>query len=80
MFGTSIQSSCRILAVTKLNNWLHPAFKMAGRFAQIEGNVTFRQIHIEKKYLFKIFTTDLVLTSTKFCAGFYPLSLQHSCQ
>lgn len=59
------------------------SLQMAGRFTQIEGTMTFRQIHIEKKKkknLFKIFTTDLILTPTKFCAGFNPLSLQHSCQ
>lgn len=38
--------------------------------------MTFEQIHTgKKKYLFKIFTTDLFLISTTFCAELYPPSL-----
>lgn len=54
------------------------SIQMAGRCAQIDGIMTFKHIHTakkKKKYLFKIFITDLILTSTKFCAGLYSPSL-----
>ena len=65
----------------KLKQLASFSLQVAEGFAQIDGAVTFRQIHIEKKmHLFKIFTTDLILTSTKFCGKSYLLSLQRSCQ